>query len=292
MSVKSVSLLTFMQRSMQDMHIIKETQYYQVVCTAMTDGAPAARQATGIPQPGTVLNWSTLCYVHQVTAQPIQESSLVFLVEVVSQTPKNNQKKNANPLQRPPNVNFDGVAIREQIHQDINNKAIVNSANCPYDPSLERIYYDESITIDVNLASVNTALYSTYRGAINSDSVTMTLPDGSTRTFSPFTLRCAKISADLTYENGVQFWKCRFELVCRNRTIGKQSITWNPMVVDQGFEHLVNGVPAPNKGLDGQRLQSPQLLDGSGNLLKSPASQVLLTFNVDPQLAFMTILTF
>ena len=292
MSVTSVSQLTFMQRSAQDMQHVKETLYFQVVCSALTDGAPAARQAAGVPQPGTVLNWSTYCFVHQVTAQPMEQSSLVFLVEVVAQTPKNNQKKNANPLNRPTNITFDGVAVREQVQEDINNNPIVNSAGAPYDPSLERIYYDESITIDVNLASVDTATYSTYRGAINSDTITMTLPDGSTRIFDPFTLRCAKVSAEMTYENGVQFWKCRFELLCRDRTLGTQTIDWNPLVIDRGFEHLINGVPAPNKGPDGQRLQSAQLLDGNGNLLKPPAAPVLLTFNVDPQLPFATILTF
>lgn len=286
LSYKGNSKLTVEKYTQQDVYLVK--------CSSPADGKTVAIGGPGIAV-GQLLNGQSFVYCESIEAVPDAGSSTVFFVTVNWTTPKSNRKHEPNPLSVPPNITFGGVAIREQVYFDINGKAICNSAGVFYDPSLTRIFFDESIMIQVNQASVNTGLLATYRGAINSDTIVMNLPDGSVRDFTPFTMRLAAAQTEWTYQNGVGFWKSEYHLQIRNRSSGSTTINWNPQVVDRGTEHLNDaGQLVHNVSASGSRIQTPQLLDGTGHLLANPttAAAKLLTFDIDNQLPFASILTF
>lgn len=294
MAVNYCKLLGFQGSIDASVKAYKQTDVYQVRCDTPTDGKAVAVTGPGIAI-GDLLAGQVFVFCERIQCEAEAGSSTVFTVKVHYSTPKNNQKLKANPLLRPPNVIFSGVAVREQVYYDINGNGIINSAGVHYDPSLERIFFDESIVIRVNQATVNTETLAQYRGAINSDTIDMTLPDGSTRTFVPFSMRLADAETEWSYENGVGFWKSVYKLDCRYRVSGGNTINWNPTVADRGTGHLdAAGVYVNNVDKHGRVVSAPQLLDGHGHLLANPSATnaVLQTYDVDPQLPFATILTF
>ncbi len=294
MSVVYCQLLAYRGNSKLTVKKYSQQDVYLVKCSTPADGKTVAITGPGISV-GQLLAGQVFVYCESIEAVPEAGSSTVFFVTVSWGTPKSNRKHAPNPLSVPPNVTFGGSAVREQVYFDIKGKAIANSAGVLYDPGLQRIFFDESISVEVNQASVDTALLATYRGAINSDTITMNLPDGTQRVFDPFTMRLAEAQTEWTYQNGVGFWKSKYDLAVRSRNSGGTPINWNPQVVDRGTEHInAAGNLVHNVSASGSRIQTPQLLNGSGALLPNPttANAVLLTFDIDSQLPFASILTF
>ena len=281
-----------MDTGQQTVKGVKDVLYYQVTTQGEIYPASAARLAPGIPAIGSILNPATGAYVADITARSQDGSTTVFLVEVSVETPPDNQRSTTDPLLRPADVQFTGTAYRERVDHtsDSPPKGITNSAGDLFDPAPEVVRYDEAVRVRKNLASVDTALYASYRGAVNTDSVTMTLPDGNLRTWAAGQLMVEQISANWTQQNGTWFWECTFELHSRLTGTG-----WNPEFLDQGWNKKGTGgcSPVPITAPNGAPLTQAQLLDGNGDVLPCGQNAVLMgPFNVQPQLPLMDILTF
>lgn len=286
MGASSVIKVSYKGKSHEDFRVIEETINYLVLCSNNADGPATARQAAGIPVIGQVVNGETNCVCISVTAEPVEESSVLFNVTAVFCTPRNNQFQVANPLDRPGRVTLGGVARRVKVHQtsDAPAQSICNSAGEPFE-GVDLIQYDEMICYWKNHATIDTGLMATYRGAVNSDTITMTLDDASARQFNPGVLMCKNIAMEWRFEIGIGYWQVRIDM--EGRTAG-----WNPQIVDMGFTHLYSGKQVTNRDQWNHPLSRPQLLDGSGNLLAKGGTPVLMgPFKVQPQLPFATILT-
>lgn len=165
-----------------------------------------------------------------------------------------------NPLLREPKVTWDSQQYQKAIWKDINDEAIYNSANDPFDPPPMIDDARWVISVQSNVASVP-AYVLTLNNVINDSSVTV---DGIT--FAAQTLKVQGIRiGDVETENGVTFRQFSYQLNFRAET-------WKMSNLDAGFSMLdSNGdkveILLPK---DKSKPTAPQPLDGSGGLLASP----------------------
>lgn len=154
---------------------------------------------------------------------------------------------------------------------------LVNSAGQAFDPSVEKTYYDEQITVSYN--STTPPDFSSLRGCTNSSSVSFTI-SGVSRTFATNQLLLKEYSLSTTAtlnDMSTAVWSVSATLIGRTDTFTRH-------ILDQGYYTLDDsGDLVAIKDKYGENLASPARLDGTGNKLGDDAAPVYINFNIEDQ---------
>ena len=169
---------------------------------------------------------------------------------------------------------------------------VVNSAGQAFDPSVDKSWYDEQIT--VSYKTLSPPDFSTLRGCTNSDSVNFTI-GGVSRSYdvNQLLLKEANMSTTLTLGDGTTpVWDVSCTLLGRKDTFTRH-------ILDQGYCELVDGKLRQIFDKYTQPLSAPVKLDGHGNQLgtgadtgdgpSNPPDPVYLKFNIEDQAALSPV---
>lgn len=163
-----------------------------------------------------------------------------------------------NPLTRPPVISWDSQQYEKPVDKDINDEAVMNSANDPYDPPLMMDDARWVISIATN-AGVVPAFVLTLNNRVNNAAVTVDGIAFAAKTLKVQGLRIGPVKE----ENGILFREVSYQLHFRSET-------WNAKPLDAGFSELVSGDRREILLDDGTKPSVPWPLDGSGAKLAAP----------------------
>lgn len=177
------------------------------------------------------------------------------------------------PTARPPKRKWGTRTYRIGLDRAIDGSAIVNSADCPFDPPPEIDVSQLTLTITRNEPSFDHGLAMALMNKVNSASFYGALP------------KCAlmhQITADEEYENGFFFWSVTYE-------IHFDVNDWRLKVLDAGY--YIRSIFTANKkvtikDVDGQPLTAPTLLNGDGLQLLDDEDPVYRIFEIYPTFDF------
>lgn len=249
-----------------------ETRFYLVEFTEPGFALYEARNASGVPIDGEALTPGSNLLVTYKGATDHPDSPLVAVVEVRWTVPT----QSGTPVvggNWDYAVSSEGVAFTESVTKDVSGKPIKNSAGQPFDPSLNKEYYDERFTIAYTTDTVNPITFANVRGKLNAGALTMNV-DGISRTFAAKSVKCENAGWERLVQNGQKYFRVQISLLYR-------ADTWVRKVPDMGFYELTGGNLVPIKDKEGQMVVQPAYLNGSGAKLTAGADAVLLSFNID-----------
>jgi hypothetical protein len=160
---------------------------------------------------------------------------------------------------------------------------IVNSAGQAFDPSVDRSFFDEQITVSYNTLSPPD--FSSLRGCTNSDSVSFTI-GGVSRSYdvNQLLLKEASMSTTLTLGDGTTpVWAVSCTLIARQDTFTRN-------ILNQGFcEKNDDGDLIQIFDKYTQPLSAPVKLAKDGSKLADGADPVYLKFNIEDQAALSPV---
>jgi hypothetical protein len=292
MSVTSVKLKSWDATGDKDKQ--SETRVYVVECSAKTDTPTTARKASGVPQVGDAHpSISTMkCISNSAKYEEDSVNPWVFEVTANFETPDpaDDGTDNADPDDDDVEFSCSGVEIQYPIYRDIQGKLVQNSAGDAFDPVPNGLSYDEEITITKSQTSLNPVTIASYRGAVNSSSFTVTMQDGTSRTFEAKSCRMGAISYTLQSRNGVQYWRVTYPIMYRKPTTDNENEPWAIWLLDEGLREKDGTTVKPIK-IGGKDATSPVKLDGAGAVLanQSAGNGELLKFYDYNELDFGTL---
>jgi hypothetical protein len=181
-------------------------------------------------------------------------------------------------------LSVSGIEYRQKAEFDSDNAPIVNSAGAPFEPGVEKSYYDEQLTISFNSTTVPAALLRAARGKVNSDSVSITVL-GQTFAYDARQLKCTVADYQSVYESGTAYWRVNFVFLARDDY-------WTDSILDQGYyTQDASGNLVINKDKNGEPLPTQQLLDGGGGLAAdADGTPYYIDFEVEEEVAFATLI--
>jgi len=189
----------------------------------------------------------------------------------------------SNPLDLPPDIDWDGREHREALQVDEDEVAILNTAGLPYDPPWEGLWHSETLTVVKNLPTYDRDFYRQYRGAVNTD---------AWYGGGPYSSKCTRIAGKLMYDaQPGSFYRVtfQFEILDLPKPPGANFPTldsirpgrsWYLRPLDAGFEEWREDLDNWVKCRDyyGAEVTKPQLLDGAGRQLEFGGDPVYLKF--------------
>jgi hypothetical protein len=178
-----------------------------------------------------------------------------------SSKPTKEDESEENPLNRPARIRWRTSNYQKAIWQDINSKAILNSAGDYFDPPVEvdRAYW--TVSVSKNVPDVPTFILD-YENAVNNAAITI---GGVVIGEHEAKLSDIEIS-ELKIEGDYQYFEFSY-------TLERRREKWIPFkVLDQGLrfksgsdrKHIMDQSSPPRP------VSSPRLLDGSGAVLSNP----------------------
>lgn len=175
-----------------------------------------------------------------------------------------------NPLNAPPQINWDQTQYTKLTDRDIEGNAVVNSAGDPYQDAQEIDDPRPVLNITRNIQNFSPALAYQYRNAINADPF-----QGA----GPGEVKVMAIKADYQYDQQWgNYWTVSVQLQF-------EPLGWDRKILDQGFREKKN-----NKMVaittSGEAVKEPALLDGTGKVLAVGGQPVYRTHKFYPRLPF------
>jgi hypothetical protein len=178
-----------------------------------------------------------------------------------SSKPTKEDESEENPLNRPARIRWRTSNYQKAIWQDINSKAILNSAGDYFDPPVEvdRAYW--TVSVSKNVADVPVWILD-YENGVNNAAITI---GGVVIGQHEAKLSDIEIS-ELKIEGDYQYFEFSY-------TLERRREKWIPFkVLDQGLrfksgsdrKHIMDQSTPPRP------VSSPRLLDGSGAVLSNP----------------------
>ena len=193
------------------------TKTYRVITNSASDGVMTVGNDSRIPHKGNVYTWhgetdpGALCY--SVTPRRDTDNELIWMVEcqyssdLGGGSPSNLKGDPRydvdNPLDAPPEVVWSYWEETETIDTDVTGKAILNTANRPFEPGLTRRRKQRMVVITRNEATFPIAVDQEYVGTINED-VFYDWP--------PRTAKLEDVSAVARFSQGMLYWQVRYEI--------------------------------------------------------------------------------
>ena len=162
---------------------------------------------------------------------------------------------------------------QETVDYDIYNVPIVNSAG---DPFLEPVVREGSrlqLTVDQNELVYNYPLAQLYKNAINAT---------PWQGWPNYTVMCVDITAEPAWDMDLgKYYRCKYVFHLEPRT-------WKKILLDQGLRELDPSSPTGKKDIvhGTQAINTPDLLDGSGQRLALGGTPVYGAFSIYPELPF------
>lgn len=146
--------------------------------------------------------------------------------------------------------------------------AILNSADCIFDPPPEFEDFRLTLSITRNEAAFDPIKIGGFIGTVNLKSFFG---------FDPREVRCTGISAERVYEKGIFYWKVSYEFEIR---AGEGVTAWQSNILDRGYMEYDG--PALVAIVDNllKPVPEPALLDGEGQALVKGDDPVFLHFTI------------
>lgn len=213
-------------------------------------------------------------------------------------------------------VSFSGVKYTEKVHKDCFGNAILNSAGVSFDPGRNRVYQDERM--DISYKTTTPPDLRPYRSQVNSVAIDMSI-GGISRSYDPRQLLFddGTMSSTVTLGDDANTPVWDVKLSFTSRTVGADGSEdgYVDRILDEGKEYRnpsgqMKGGGINDAGLsysdllsqlasapagsgsgdlirasdgNGTFADSPQLLDGNGDLLSTGDDPVFLAFAVEGQ---------
>lgn len=257
---------------------VEFTRVFHVLTNSRSDDSVVVLSSGSLPAIGAVYPTYAGAYLLDRKANQSDDDGLGW--EVVCRYTSVNIELRESPTDRD-TVWADKVEwIEEPVGVDLDNVAIVNSAQEPFDVITKPIPV-LVITAKKNFVSYSrSADFFPFVGRTNS---------ASFLGFSAGEVLLADMSNDDTTENGTTFSARSYTFKART----DRSNPWKTRVLDQGYMNWdsVNEVQYSAYTRDGQPVQRPVLLDGSGQTLAiwDGAAPVFLDFRLRNTADFTTI---
>lgn len=231
-----------------------------------------------IPSPGNTYDTGVEhdygAFAGPIEVQEETEDGKSWLV-TVTYSPYDMSQFGPDPTAWLPRIQFGSQKYEKAVDKDQNGNPVTNSAG---DPFADPITIDDTrdiITVTRNelVATFDLSLASQFR-----DKVNLNPWNG----FDAKTVKCSSIvTSEPRYDSNNQVWTYEVQYVFEiNRD------TWKAKPLDQGFTYLSGGVRKIFQDGDGQRVDEPKLLDGSGGKLASGGTPVYLSLDVYPAVDF------
>ncbi len=193
----------------------------------------------------------------------------------------------ANPLNEPYTAEWMFVDSYEPIDRDRQHKALVNSADEPFDPPIQEEAHDIILRIVRNEQSYNPLVASNFKKSVNESQFLW---------FPPQTVKCPVYESVRMRKANLFYCQVKYEFAIRTDMDSEsQYIGWKRRILDQGFREKTgnneNGQPkyALIKDDDGSPVSQPVLLNGSGERLAAEADPVFLTFETKNLMDFSVL---
>jgi hypothetical protein len=183
-----------------------------------------------------------------------------------------------NPLSRLNDYQISTSTYPYAVTQTIYGQAIKNTAGDPFLPPIEIQKMGATITVGTNQTSSPSAAWLQSVGCLNSNSMLI-----GPYSVSAAQVRLDSISAQLTNENSVKYW--RWTLVFQYRA------DWAFVLLNQGRRQLNGGVAVPiYDKATGLEVSAPVPLDAAGAALSPAGTPVWLTFHCYPRVTFPAVI--
>jgi len=153
-----------------------------------------------------------------------------------------------------------GAWTREEVAlyaQDHDRTPILNSAGQPFDPGPVREIGGTTLILERNELTYNPQEKNAFRFTINDDDF---IWEGDYRLWL-----CKPITGSRRYKGAMKYWRVRYEFWHAG-----DAESWNHIILDAGFEKVVDGRLVPIT-ISGQTPSRPVPLDGSGSPLTNDA---------------------
>ncbi len=176
-----------------------------------------------------------------------------------------------DPTQRATEIFWGGNKFTRPCWQDNQDRAILNSARCYFDPPPEIEDFRFTLKMVKNWATWDPNIIGQYVCTVNDD---------AWYGFQPGEVKCVDISAERGYEKGIFYWKVSYQFECKP---GFGATAWAAVLLDQGYQTLWPSDGTLMVARDthtGATLTAPALLDGFGQQLAPGASPVFLTYYI------------
>lgn len=178
-----------------------------------------------------------------------------------SSKPIRENQQEENPLNRPAQIEIDTSSYKRAIWQDIESKAILNSAGDYFDPPIEIDQAFWTFRVKKNVADLPTWILD-YENAVNNSAITIRGLSIPQHTGKLSNIRVG----DLKIEGDYQYFEFSYTLEVRRDK-------WIPLkVLDQGlrFKDETNRKHIMDNSTPPRPVTSPRLLNGSGAVLSDP----------------------
>lgn len=263
------------------------TRVFQVITDTPTDGPLAVMEAvdplTGVAVPAVGASYSTGyeyddgSFVQSLKAQEVSEDGKQWDVSV-EYGPYNAGLFPVDVISWPFELTVDGQKYERAITKDVSGNAIVNSAKSPFQ---EPVTVDDSRTLIKVVRNEPILTYDFTLAELYNDKVNNATWNG----YAAKTVKCSGIvPGKAQYDSNTQTW---YFAVTYTFEVNRD--TWTRNLLDQGFCVLDSSSPPKQKavkGVDGQPVSDPVLLDGSGNQLATTGTPVFLSYEVYPAVDF------
>jgi hypothetical protein len=178
-----------------------------------------------------------------------------------SSKPIRENQQEENPLNRPAQIEIETASYKRAIWQDIDSKAVLNSAGDYFDPPIEIDQAFWTFRVKKNVADLPTWILD-YENAVNNSAITirgLSLPQ--------YTAKLSNIRVgDLKIEGDYNYFEFSYIVEVRRDK-------WIPLkVLDQGlrFKDGTNRKHIMDNSTPPRPVSSPRLLNGSGAVLSDP----------------------
>lgn len=220
------------------------------------------------------------------------ENGMVWAVSITWETPTLSGSISDDPLSRPRQISWAQEGETEEFARDFSSTPlfIQNSAGDPFDnnPSRERGYLTCTYVRNETTSHFLTVILPlmAYDYVVNSASFTL-----GTATIPALYARLSIKDAEEITEGATTYYRVTYFFAFRQGRQGYTSDGWRERYLDRGFYENISGVKTAIYDADGQIVEKPYPLDGSGGAAALPttAPAILGPFKLYPEVLFSTL---
>lgn len=227
-------------------------RFHVLFNTTSAGNAVLARLAVGVPKIGQPHPEDVYMWASNSVARPDGDTRLLYLVEVTYTSARGGEGQNANPITRPPIINWDWELSSEPVDQDPDGNPLLTISLESYDPPIMEDVADQKLIIERNYENFDPYVLGTYKYVVNSDTFLG---------FPPGTALMKPIRARSQTEGAFLYWAITVEVVFRVDPAGVFYRSWYRRIQQKGFKARPGvGQPyarAKIKDTDGQLIDSP-----------------------------------
>ena len=249
---------------------------YHVKCNSINEDPATIWSHPEIPTLYPISMWPTDAGALLVDVDPQQQKDTPdFWIVTCSYTSnpdvKDPEDVQENPLNRPAVIQRSPVQRQRILERDVDGNLLVNTADDPFNPPVEREEHSPSFTITKNLANWPYALELALTDSVNSSAIVYVSRGIS---YGARLVKCNGFSGGESYENGYKFWACSVALEVNWDGWNKDKLNAGcreKFIADDSSVHIL-----PIIGSNGDSITDPVKLNADGTKASPYADPVYL----------------